>query len=217
MSTLLLVHWDWISSMSTRRTTEHVGKILSSIRQKKSNSLQMTFQEREADMVFSRGKASSPCQRVYDKFPQKGNLYVDSRQNPKTLKYFMQASSNMTGRKNGANIWIKSEQSISRTKPFQNNWNTTLRLNHFLYDPKRMEKGPIKSRSDYHQITPTEQVMFKNKKNDTITSRIWTADMTHSLLGIVLLGQPSLRFEFDTMVSPKISKSACLGKPISFH
>ena len=42
-------------------------------------------------------------------------------------------------------------------------------------------------------------------------------DMTHSLLGMVLLGQPNLRFEFDTMVSPKNSKSACFGKPRSFH
>ena len=32
------------------------------------------------------------------------------------MKYFMQASSNITGRKNGANIWITSEQSIFRTK-----------------------------------------------------------------------------------------------------
>ena len=90
----------------------------------------------------------------------KKEIYVDSRPNPKTLKYFMQASSNMTGRKNGAKIWITSEQSISRTKPFQNNWNNKLRLNHFLYDPKRMEKEPIKSHPDYHQITPTEHVMF---------------------------------------------------------
>ena len=29
--------------------------------------------------------------------------------------------------KNGANIWITSEQSIFRTKHLQNNWNDTLR------------------------------------------------------------------------------------------
>ena len=29
----------------------------------------------------------------------------------RTMKYFMQASSNISGRKNGANIWITSEQS----------------------------------------------------------------------------------------------------------
>ena len=44
-----------------------------------------------------------------------------------TDKYFMQASYNITGRKNGANIWITSEQSIFRTKPLQNIWNDTLR------------------------------------------------------------------------------------------
>ena len=39
------------------------------------------------------------------------------------MEYFMQASCNITGQKNGANIWITSEQSIFRTKPLQNNWN----------------------------------------------------------------------------------------------
>ena len=59
MSTLLLVHRDWISSMSTRRTTEHVAKILSSIRQKKRQLIAdayVTFQERETAMVFSRSR-----------------------------------------------------------------------------------------------------------------------------------------------------------------
>ena len=39
----------------------------------------------------------------------------------------LQASYNMTGQKNGANIWTTSEQSIFRTVPLQNNWNDTLR------------------------------------------------------------------------------------------
>ena len=43
------------------------------------------------------------------------------------MKYFMQASNNITGQKIGANIWITSEQSILRTIPLQNNWNDTLR------------------------------------------------------------------------------------------
>ena len=65
----------------------------------------------------------------------------------RTMKYFMQASSNINGRTNGENIWITSEQLIFRTEPLQNNWND------FRYDPKQMERGPIKSRPDYHQTT----------------------------------------------------------------
>ena len=42
------------------------------------------------------------------------------------MKYFMQASYNITGQKNGANIWITFEQLILRTKPLQNNRNDTL-------------------------------------------------------------------------------------------
>ena len=71
----------------------------------------------------------------------------------KMMKYFMQASYNMTGRKDGATIWITSEQSTFRTKPLQNNWNDTLRCFHFRYDPKHMERGPMKSRPNYHQTT----------------------------------------------------------------
>ena len=43
------------------------------------------------------------------------------------MKYFMQASYNITGQKNGANIWITSEQPIPRTMPLRNNWNDTQR------------------------------------------------------------------------------------------
>ena len=43
------------------------------------------------------------------------------------MMYFMQASYNIIGRKNGANIWSTSEQLIFRTKHLQNNWNNTLR------------------------------------------------------------------------------------------
>ena len=39
----------------------------------------------------------------------------------KLMKYFTQASYNITGRKNGANMCITPEQSIFRTKPLQNN------------------------------------------------------------------------------------------------
>ena len=45
----------------------------------------------------------------------------------RTMKYFMQASSNIHGRKSGANNWITSEQLLFRTKPLQNNWNDTPR------------------------------------------------------------------------------------------
>ena len=66
------------------------------------------------------------------------------------MKYFMLASYNITGRKNGANIWITSEQ-LERYAA----------LYHFRYDPKHMEKSPIKRRQDYHQTTRATVSMNK--------------------------------------------------------
>ena len=87
-------------------------EMLSSIRQtfKQLIADAMTFRgPQEPDMVLSHGKSTT---------------YMIAF---KMMKYFMQASYNITGRKNGANIWITLEQSIFRTEPLRNNWNDTLR------------------------------------------------------------------------------------------
>ena len=133
------------------------------------------------------------------------------------------------GRKNGANIWITSEQSIFRTKPLQNNWNDTLRCiifgtiqNHFFKN--------VKSRPDYHQTTRAILSMHKEASQiQKSKKKMWhlpqgsgprearLACMAFSQLEKVLRGEPNLRFKFHTMASPKISRSACLGKPRSIH
>ena len=57
-------------------------------------------------------------------------------------KYFMQASYNITGQKNGANFWITSEQSILRTLLLQNNWNDTQRCIIFCAIRNKWRKTP---------------------------------------------------------------------------
>ena len=71
----------------------------------------------------------------------------------RTMKCCMQASSNITGRRNGAHIWITSEQSIFRTRPSPQQLERYAALYHFRYGPKQMARGAIKSRPDYHQTT----------------------------------------------------------------
>ena len=95
------------------------------------NSLQMpTWHSKEGeepDMVSKHSKSiislpRNSCEKLLSKEFIHQYMIV-----PRTMKYFMQASYNITGRKNDANMWITSEQSIFRTKPLQNNWNDTLR------------------------------------------------------------------------------------------
>ena len=79
----------------------------------------------EPDILLSQGKSTtsqprSSCEKLVRKEFIHQYLIVF-----KLMKYFMQASYNTTGRKNGANIWITSEHSIFRTKLLQDNWNDT--------------------------------------------------------------------------------------------
>ena len=63
----------------------------------------------------------------------------------KMMKYFMQPSYNITGQKNGANIWITSEQLIFRTKLLQNNWNDTPRCIIFGTIRNKWKEDPEKA------------------------------------------------------------------------
>ena len=143
-------------------------------------------------------------------------------------KYFMQASCNITGRKNGANIWITSEQTIFRTKPLQNTWNDTLRC--IIFGTIRDKwKGPMGSRPDYHQTT--RAIVSMNKEAGQIQESKKTSQlprgfgprkarlvhMALSQLEMVLRGKSNLRFKCHTRASAISRRSACLGKPRSIH
>ena len=113
---------------------------------KLSNSLPMlTWHSKEREepgMVFSHGKSiislpKSLCERSTRRESRRRFLNAS-----RTMKYFMQASYNITGRKNGANIWITSEQSILRTMPLQNNWNDTQRCIIFGTIRNKWRKAP---------------------------------------------------------------------------
>ena len=101
-------------------------------------------------------------------------------------------------------------------------------LYHFRYDPKQVEKGLFLSRPDYHQTTRaivsmnTAGQIQKIKKTTQLSrgsglreARLARMALTH--LEMVLRGKPNLRLKFHTVASPKINRSACLGKPRSIH
>ena len=73
------------------------------------------------------------------------NVFINNLIAFKLMKYCMQASNNKIGRKNGANIWITSEQSILRTKPVQNNLNDTPRCIIFGTIRNKWKKDPQKA------------------------------------------------------------------------
>ena len=127
------------------------------------------------------------------------------------------------------NIWMTSEQSIFRTKPLQNKWNDTQRCIIFGTIRNRWREDPIKNRPDYHQTTRTIVSMNKaagqiqeskrrhNYHDYLDTEKLHWLYMALSQLEMVLRGKPNLRFKFHTTASPKISRSACFGKPRSIH
>ena len=86
--------------------------------------------------------------------------------------------------------WDFSEQSIFRTKPPEH-LERYATWYHFRYDPKHMERGPIKSRPDYHQTK--KQVRFKNQTDVTITPRIWTQRSSTGLNVSLTIGNGTSR------------------------
>ena len=141
----------------------------------------------------------------------------------KMMKYFMQASYNIIGRKNGATIWITSEQSISLRKLLQNNWNDTLRCiifgtirNKWKEDPKK----PSRLLSNYTSYRKHERRSRSDlwiKKTSHLPRGSGPREARLSQVEMVFPGRPSLWFKFHTVASPKISRSACLGKPNIIH
>ena len=97
-------------------------------------------------------------------------------------------------------------------------------LYHFRYDPKQMERGSIKSRPDYHQTTRAFLSMNKEAGQIQESQRRhinrdpekldWLKRLSHNRKWFFALISG---FRFHTVASPKISRSACLGKPRSIH
>ena len=102
-------------------------------------------------MVLSHGRSStswprSSCEKLVRK--EFIHQYMIAF---KMMKYFMQASYNITGRKNGANIWITS--SLSRTIG-------TIR--YVVSFSVRSETNGKRTHPDYHQTT--RAIVSMNKK-----------------------------------------------------
>ena len=96
------------------------------------------------------------------------------------MKYFMQASSNKTGRKNGATIWITSEQSIFRTKALQNNWKDTLRC---------IISGTIRTNGERTHKKPSKLPRGSGPREARL------AFLALTQLEMVLRGEPNLSFK----------------------
>ena len=96
---------------------------------------------------------------------------------------------------------------------------------HFRYHPQTMEKGPMKSRPDYHKTTRAIVSMNKEAGHKVIEtkqlprgsgpSEARLAEMALTQLDMVLCGELNLRFKFHTKASSRIRRRACLGKPRS--
>ena len=119
------------------------------------------------------------------------------------IKYFMQASCNMTGQKNGANIWITSEQSILRTTPLQDKWNDTQRCvifgtirNKWKEDPKK-PSSLSSNNTGYcqdEQRSRSDSIIKKTTQSSrgSAPREARLAYMALSQLEMVLRGEPTL-------------------------
>ena len=92
-------------------------------------------------------------------------------------------------------------------------------LYHFRYYPKQMERGPQKKKQDYHKTTRAIVSMNKEACQTQESKRRHNYREDLDPEARLLPGEPNLSFKFHTMASasPKISRSACLGKPRSIH
>ena len=119
-----------------------------------------------------------------------------------------------TGQKNGANIWITSEQSIIRTMSFQNNWNDTLFFSIFGTIRNKWRKalwkvvqiiiklrGPIgsmnKETNQTQRIKKTTQLSRGSGPRE-----VRLAYMALTQVEMVLCGEPNLRCKFHTKAQP---------------
>ena len=93
-------------------------------------------------------------------------------------------------------------------------------LYHFRYDLKQTERGPMKIFPDCHHTT--RAIVSMNKEAGQIQESKRRHDYREDLDPekfdwLLWLSHNWKWFKFHTMVSPKISRSACLGKPRSIH
>ena len=91
-------------------------------------------------------------------------------------------------------------------------------LYHFRYDPKQMERGPMKNRPDYHQTARAIVSMNKeagqiqeskgrhNYREDPDPEKLdWLTWLSHNWKWYFRV-KPNLRFQIHTMASPKIGE-----------
>ena len=131
--------------------------------------------------------------------------------------------------KNGANIWITSDQiDISHNAPPEQ-LERYAALYHFRYDPKQMEKGPMISRPDYHKTTQATVSMNKeagqtqestkrhNHRKDLDRGKLdWLFGLSHIWKWYFAVNRIS-DLNSTQFASPKINRRVCLGKPRSIH
>ena len=116
----------------------------------------------EPGMVFSHDKKPSfPYQRAYDKDQPKRNFYIDSWPLPDWWSIFMQMSYNITGQKNGANIWRTSEHLIYVQCFFGTTRTIRCVVSFSRYHPNIWRKAPMKSLPDNHETTRATVSMNK--------------------------------------------------------
>ena len=98
----------------------------------------------------------------------------------------------------------------------------------FSVSSTTMEKGPMKSRPDYHRTTRAIVSMNKEAGQNTKSMRRnnYREDLVPegrlAFLALIQLetirrGEPNLRCKFHTKASPRIRRRACLGKPRSIN
>ena len=130
----------------------------------------------------------------------------------------MQASYNITGQKNGANIWITLEQSILRTMPLQNNRIDTLRCIIFgtFQNLWRKALWKVVQTTKNHAGHCKHEQRSRSESTDHIKKNQisrWSgprearmANMALTQLEMALRGEPTLRFKFYTEASSRIRK-----------
>ena len=158
MSTLLFIHRGWISSMSKRRKVKYVRRKCfcawdTHLRNSMQTSTWHSKERAESSMVLSHGRSTISLPKSEWERSNKKKYFRRFLTASRMTKYFMQARYNITGQKNGTNIWIKLGQSILHTMPLRNNENDTLRYIIFgtiqKYGERPYEKSSRLSRKHY--------------------------------------------------------------------
>ena len=229
MSPLLFIHWSWISSTSTRKNLDMSDEMRSSIRQ--------TFKQLIADayMTFHGTRGASRGKNIIISLKEFMSMFHKRESMRRFLtasrmtKYFMQASYNITGQKNGANIldYVRTIDITHNASPEQLERYAALynfRLRSDTNGERPFQKPPRLSSNNrgYCQHEQRSRSDSRIKKTTQLPRgsglrEARLAYMALTQLEMVLRGEPHLSIKFHTMASPKINRRACIGKPRSFH